>query len=53
MAEAALDLLLADLRLRRSGNPTQAGERVLDHSLILRESVAPPAGIRRRATARR
>jgi LacI family transcriptional regulator len=53
MAEAALDLLLADLRLRRSGHPTQAAERVLDHSLIIRESSAPPAGVRRRAAVRR
>ena len=53
MAEAALDLLLADLRLRRSGNPTQAAERVLEHSLILRESSVPPASVRRRAGARR
>jgi len=53
MAEAALDLLLADLRLRRSGNPTQAAERVLDHSLIIRESSVPPASVRRRASARR
>jgi LacI family transcriptional regulator len=53
MAEAALDLLLADLRLRRSGNPTQAAERVLEHSLILRESAVPPASVRPRANARR
>jgi LacI family transcriptional regulator len=53
MAEAALELLLADLRLRRSGHATQAAERVLEHSLILRESSAPPVGVRRRANARR
>jgi len=53
MAETALDLLLADLRLRRSGHPTQAAERVLDHSLILRESSVPPADARRPARARR
>jgi LacI family transcriptional regulator len=52
MAEAALELLLADLRLRRSGHPTQAAERVLEHSLILRESSVPPADVRRRANAR-
>ena len=53
MAEAALDLLLADLRLRRSGHPTQGDERVLEHSLILRESSAPPIGVSRLAGARR
>jgi hypothetical protein len=39
--------------LRRSGHPTQAAERVLEHSLILRESSVPPIGVSRRAGARR
>jgi LacI family transcriptional regulator len=47
MAEAALELLLADLRARRSGGSGRPGERVLDHELILRQSAAAP----RRAVA--
>ena len=43
MAEAALELLLADLRLRRSAGSTESAERVLEHELIVRESSAPPA----------
>ncbi len=42
MAEAALELLLADLKARRSGGPTGGAERVLEHSLIIREYSAPP-----------
>jgi LacI family transcriptional regulator len=52
MAEAALELLLADLRDRRSSAPGGPAERVLDHALIIRESSAPPADARR-ADARR
>jgi LacI family transcriptional regulator len=52
MADAALELLLADLRLRRSGQPSEAAERVLEHSLIFRESSAAPAAQRRRAGGR-
>ena len=43
MAEAALDLLLSDLRSRRSGATPAPAERVLEHSLIIRESSGPPA----------
>jgi LacI family transcriptional regulator len=42
MAEAAVELLLADLRARRAENQTPGAERVLDYDLVLRESSAPP-----------
>jgi LacI family transcriptional regulator len=42
MAEAALDLLLCDLRDRRAGDPAGAAERVLEHEMVIRESSAPP-----------
>src|SRR5262249_4898908 len=42
MAEAALDLLLADLRARRSGTTLGEAERVLEHEMIIRESSGPP-----------
>ncbi|HEY0412856.1 MAG TPA: LacI family DNA-binding transcriptional regulator [Allosphingosinicella sp.] len=42
MAEAALELLLADLRGRRAGTPRRFTERVLEHALIVRESSGPP-----------
>ena len=42
MAEAALELLIADLRVRRSGATRKFAERVLSHALIVRESAAPP-----------
>ena len=48
MAEAALELLLEDVRARRSGTPTGRAERVLEHSLIVRESSASPASSRPR-----
>lgn len=53
MAAEALNLLLADLRNRRSGLPPVAAERVLDHQLIIRESSGPPptAPQRQRAKA--
>jgi LacI family transcriptional regulator len=47
MAEAALELIVADLRSRRAGAPHKGTERVLSHALIIRESSAPPAGARR------
>ncbi|GAA4809749.1 LacI family DNA-binding transcriptional regulator [Sphingosinicella ginsenosidimutans] len=44
MAEQAVDMLLAELRARRSGRPAGQGDRVLKHSLVVRESsAAPPA----------
>jgi LacI family transcriptional regulator len=42
MAQAALELLLADLRSRRSGSGRRATVRALEHSLIVRESSGPP-----------
>ena len=42
MAEAALELLLADLRNRRAGAERRGAERVLDHRLIIRESTGAP-----------
>jgi LacI family transcriptional regulator len=50
MAEAALELLLADVKARRSGGPTGPAERVLEHDLIVRESTAPPLSGRRKAS---
>lgn len=44
MAEAALDMLLADLRSRRRGSPPVSAERVLEHELIIRESSGPAPG---------
>jgi LacI family transcriptional regulator len=42
MAAAAVELLLADLRHRRSGSGGLSQEIVLDHELIIRESSGPP-----------
>ncbi|MDP8993468.1 MAG: LacI family DNA-binding transcriptional regulator [Pseudomonadota bacterium] len=42
MAEAALELLLADMRSHRSGGAPKESERVLDHELVVRESCGPP-----------
>ena len=42
MAAAALNLLLEDLRGRRSGRAGLAQEMVLDHELIIRGSGGPP-----------
>lgn len=47
MAEAALELLIADLRRRRSGAPHKFAERVLSHAMIIRESSGPPPGARK------
>lgn len=44
MAEAALELLIADLRSRQARTPRKVHERVLAHALIIRESTAPPPG---------
>jgi LacI family transcriptional regulator len=43
MAEAAVELLIADLRRRRSGGPHKLTERVLSHAMIIRESSGPLA----------
>ena len=53
MAEAAVELLLADLRGRRSGMPRRFAERVLDHEMIVRESSGPPAASWNRADHRK
>ena len=42
MAEAALELLLADLRHRKRANGGLSQETVLKHELIIRESSGPP-----------
>jgi LacI family transcriptional regulator len=44
MAEAALELLIADLRSRQAKTPRRVHERVLAHALIIRESTAAPPG---------
>ncbi|HEY0044143.1 MAG TPA: LacI family DNA-binding transcriptional regulator [Allosphingosinicella sp.] len=44
MAQAAMELLLADLRDRRSLSARRFTERVLEHELIARESSCPPRG---------
>lgn len=40
MAEAALDMLLADIRARRAGGRCDTNEIVLEHEMIVRESTA-------------
>jgi LacI family transcriptional regulator len=47
MAEAAVELLIADLRVHRSGSTRKFAERVLSHALIVRESAGPPPGMRK------
>jgi len=42
MAEAAVELLIADLRRRRGGAAHKFTERVLSHAMIIRESSGPP-----------
>ncbi|HWT13528.1 MAG TPA: LacI family DNA-binding transcriptional regulator [Allosphingosinicella sp.] len=42
MAEAALGLLVADLRPHKSSSLSGVAERVLEHRLVVRESSAPP-----------
>jgi LacI family transcriptional regulator len=44
MAEAALELMIADLRSRQNGAAHKSGERVLSHAMIIRESSGPPPG---------
>jgi len=51
MAEAAVELLLAEIRNRRTGNRKAIAERVLGHELIVRESSAAPHGAVRGAAA--
>ena len=52
MAEAALELLIADLRSHRAGSPRKFTERVLSHAMIIRESSGPPAAARKARKAR-
>jgi LacI family transcriptional regulator len=47
MAEAALELLIADLRSHPRGTPRKFTERVLSHAMIIRESSGPPPGAKR------
>jgi len=42
MAEAALDLLLRDMRRRKEGHEPLAIDHVVAHELVKRDSVAPP-----------
>jgi LacI family transcriptional regulator len=42
MAETALDLLIREIRQRRSGSPTTATDHLVPHELIIRESSGPP-----------
>jgi len=46
MAEAAVELLIADLRSRRVGGQRKFAERVLSHAMIIRESAGPPPDTR-------
>jgi LacI family transcriptional regulator len=47
MAEAALELLIADLRSHRAGGPRKFTERVLSHAMIIRESSGQPRSARK------
>ncbi len=42
MAQAALELLLAELRARRAGRSIAPREQVLEHTLVIRASAAAP-----------
>ena len=53
MAEAALELLMADLRSRQAKTPRRVNERVLAHALIIRESSAPPPKARAASASKR
>ena len=48
MAEAALELMIADLRSHVSRTPRKSTERVLSHAMIIRESSGPPASAKRK-----
>jgi LacI family transcriptional regulator len=43
MAARALELLLAELKIRRRGSGGVSQEAILDHELIIRESSGPAA----------
>jgi LacI family transcriptional regulator len=53
MAEAALELLIADLRSRYAGTASKFGERVLSHAMIIRESSGPPPGQKKPRTRKK
>ena len=53
MAEAALELLMSNLRSRAAGSPHRFTERVLSHAIIIRESSAPPGRGTRTTRVRR
>jgi LacI family transcriptional regulator len=56
MAEAALELLIADLRAHPPGTRRKFTERVLSHAMIIRQSAAAPRGTKKsagKAAARR
>lgn len=52
MAEAALELLIADLRSHSPGTPRKFTERVLSHAMIIRESSGMPPGTKKAKKAR-
>ena len=47
MAEAAVELLIADLRSKRGSAAHKFTERVLSHAMIIRESSGPPSAAAR------
>jgi len=52
MAEAALELMISDLRSHKAGTSRKFTERVLSHAMIIRESSGPPsAGRKKKARA--
>lgn len=50
MAEAALELLIADLRAHAPGTRRKFTERVLTHAMIIRQSAAPPRSMKKSAS---
>jgi LacI family transcriptional regulator len=52
MAEAALELLIADLRSHGGGGQRKFTERVLTHAMIIRESSGPPPGAKKAKKAK-
>ena len=52
MAEAALELLIADLRSHSPGTSRKFTERVLSHAMIIRESSGTPPGTKKAKKAK-
>jgi LacI family transcriptional regulator len=50
MAEAALELMIADLRSHVKGTPRKFTERVLSHAMIIRESSGAPPPAKKKKT---